>query len=201
MSKNFEKLQSKIEYYKKIIDKDPFIILNLTPLKFLSGVGAPNPSKIDLSEDKYSNFIKNHGKEYIINIIDSLCDMPIVYSEILKEAKEKEEELKRNRGFKISEAKIEISPNVIAKGIFDKQEQHKLKAACNYKIGLSFYKEKNYNESRKAFEEAWNYDQNNPEIINNIFITNYLMGNFNKIPEILKIMAILGFKEIEFFTK
>ena len=195
MRRNFEKLQSKIEYYKKIIDKDPFIFLNIIPLEFLY-------SKIDnLSDDKYSNFIKNHGKEYLKNIIDSFCDMPLVYSEILKEAKEKEEELKRNRGFKISDAKVEISLNVLAKGIFDKEGQHKLKAAYNYKIGLSFYKEKNYNEARKAFEEAWNYDQNNPEIINNLFITNYLLGNFNKISEILKIMAILGFKEIEFFTK
>lgn len=194
MSEVFSKISSIINYYKNLIDKDPFVQLNLVPLNY------DFPTDDD---SKYTSFLKRYGKEYLNKIISSFLSLPDIYISVLKDAEQKGliEEIKKNRGLKISDAKLELSQNIIVKGLFDKYEQDKFKAAYSFKLSCDFYKKKNYVDARKALEEALKYDPNNPYIIFNLFILNYLLGDFDKVQELLKLMAILGFNEVDFFLR
>ncbi|MCS6955002.1 MAG: tetratricopeptide repeat protein [Candidatus Calescibacterium sp.] len=194
MSKVFIKLSSIVNYYKNLIDKDPFVQLNLVPLNY--DIPTDNDSK-------YADFLRRYGKEYINQISSSFLSLPDMYIDVLKDAEKKGliEEIKKNRGLKISDAKLELSQNIIVKGLFDKYEQDKFKAAYSFKLSYDFYKNKNYIDAKKSLEESLKYDPNNPYVIFNLFIINYLLGNFDKVQELLNLMFILGFNEVDFFLR
>ncbi|MCS7165747.1 MAG: tetratricopeptide repeat protein [Candidatus Calescibacterium sp.] len=190
----FGKVITILQYYRKIIDKDPFIQLNLNPLKY----DIPNQNC-----SKYAEFIATYGKEYTNRLMSTFLSLPQVYVDILKQAEKSGliEEIKKNRGLKLSDAKLEISQNIIAKVISDQKEQDKFRAAYYFKIAYDFYKHQNYIEAKKALEEALKYDPNSPYIIYNLFLVSYLTSDFERVQEMIKNLAILGFKEIDFFSK
>lgn len=183
---NFEKLNNFVQYYKKLINKDPFIALNILPPS-LNVDNSPN--------NIYSKFITKQGKEYLDSLTSCFLFATKQYKNILTN-----KDKNKSKGFKISEPKVEISTNSILKAIFQEYQQDKLKAAEKFELSQKYFKEKNYIEAQKALEEAFKYDPNNSYIINNLFITSYLTGKTEILKELLKIMTILGFKESEFFT-
>ncbi|MEN3014569.1 MAG: hypothetical protein ABDH21_00680 [bacterium] len=208
MNEAFSKLKSTVQYYKRILRKDPFIALNIAPINYMKNdkitVDSNPKGLIDQKElDQMISFIHRYAKEYLSSIISCFQPLPAVYEQIIKGSAKKIEGLETHRvkGFKISEPKAQIYENEFAQNIFGTTDTNKLKAAQNYYLSASHFKEKNYYESNKAILESYKYDPSNPYVINNLFITNYLLGKFDENQEILKIMAIFGFDEVEFFEK
>ncbi len=194
----FSKLLSFINYYIYLIEKDPFVKLNIKPLDYMKNKDLKINQETLQYYKKEFEFIQNNGLNYIQDIKKCYLDLPEIYRELLS----KEEDIEtKYKGFKIADSSIELNSNIMIKGIFLENRQDKIKAAYKYKLATFYYKQFEYKESKKALQEAINYDSNNFYIINNLFILNYLLGEFEELQKIVDLLITLGLNEFIYFSK
>jgi len=183
------------------ISKDPFINYNINPINFYNSINDDNYTKelVNLVVNKTNNknyeiFFKIQAKNYLDHLFNS-------YSEIelsMKKEEEKEEERKRNR-FKSSDSKLEFSSNplgyLVKEGENDIQKAIKLIEEANI-----LYKEGKYVQCREILLRAYNYNAFNVDLLYNLFLTNYIIGDFELANDFLnKLFLIENIIELEYF--
>jgi len=183
MNNPFYRLDQFVDKYKPLINNDPFMDLKLSPL-----------SKDLPTDSKYSSFFKDHRSSYIEDIKNCFWDYFDVYPDI-----EKVKDKKKKTGFeinlKISDPKVEIGSEKLNIAYSDR-----LKAAEFFEAAVEYFKNNKYEESKKALEQTLKFDPDNPFVINNLFIVNYLLANFEELKNVIEKMRILGFKKLDFFV-
>jgi hypothetical protein len=183
------------------IYKDPFINFNINPINFYNSLNDDNyiNELINFVVNKPNNknyeiFFKTHAKNYLDHLFKSYS---IIELSMEKEG-EKEEERKRNR-FKASDSKLEFSGNplgyLVKEGENDLQKAIRLIEEANI-----LYKEGKYVQCREILLRAYNYNAFNVDLLYNLFLTNYIIGDFSLANDFLnKLLLIEDIKELEYF--
>jgi hypothetical protein len=183
------------------ISKDPFINFNIKPIDFYNSINDDNYTKelINLVVNKTNNknyeiFFKTHAKNYLDHLFNSYSIIELS----MEKEEEKEEERKRNR-FKSSDSKLEFSSNplgyLVKEGENDLQKAVKLIEEANI-----LYKEGKYVQCREILLRAYNYNAFNVDLLYNLFLTNYIIGDFELANDFLnKLLLIENIKELEYF--
>jgi hypothetical protein len=183
------------------ISKDPFINFNIKPIDFYNSINDDNYinelinfviSKIN--NKNYEIFFKIHAKNYLDHIFNSYSIIELS----MEKEEEKEEERKRNR-FKSSDSKLEFSSNplgyLVKEGENDLQKSVKLIEEANI-----LYKEKKYIQCREILLRANNYNAFNVNLLYDLFLINYIIGDFALANDFLnKLLLIENIKELEYF--
>ena len=188
------KLKKSVEILKNLdIKKDPFIQFNLIPIDYYKNIeNTYQYLKEKPLDNKYKTFFKDYAKEYLENIFSS-------YSEVnLKLEQEKEEEGKRIK-FRTSSSKVEFSRNPLS--YLFKMEENDLDKAMNLieKASLLF-QEGRYNECKDVLFAAYNYNSVNVNLLYNLFLINYIVGEFFLANDFLNQLVLLeDFPELEYF--
>jgi hypothetical protein len=197
--------QSLIEATKTLnnlsIYKDPFINFNIKPIDFYNSINDNNYINelinfvISKTNNKnYEIFFKIHAKNYLDHIFKSYSIIEL----LMEKEEEKEEERKRNR-FKASDSKLEFSGNplgyLVKEGENDIQKAVRLIEEANI-----LYKEGKYVQCREILLRAYNYNAFNVDLLYNLFLTNYIIGDFSLANDFLnKLLLIEDIKELEYF--
>jgi hypothetical protein len=183
------------------ISKDPFINFNINPINFYNSLNDDNYIKelINFVVNKTNNrnheiFFKNHAKNYLDHIFKSYSIIEL----LMEKEEEKEEERKRNR-FKSSDSKLEFSGNplgyLVKEGENDFQKAIKLIEEANI-----LYKEGKYVQCREILLRAYNYNAFSVDLLYNLFLINYIIGDFALANDFLnKLLLIENIKELEYF--
>jgi hypothetical protein len=183
------------------IYKDPFINFNINPINFYNSLNDDNyiNELINFAINKTNNknyeiFFKIHAKNYLDHLFKSYS---IIELSMEKEG-EKEEERRRNR-FKASDSKLEFSGNplgyLVKEGENDLQKAVRLIEEANI-----LYKEGKYVQCREILLRAYNYNAFNVDLLYNLFLTNYIIGDFSLANDFLnKLLLIEDIKELEYF--
>lgn len=183
------------------ISKDPFINFNINPLNFYNSINDDNYIRelvnfvINKTNNKnYEIFFEDHAKNYLDHLFNSYSIIELV----MEKEEEKEEERKRNK-FKSSDSKLEFSANplsyLVREGEGDLQKAIKL-----IEEATILYKERNYVQCREILLRAYNYNAFNVDLLYNLFLINYIIGNFTLANDFLnKLLLIEDIKELEYF--
>jgi hypothetical protein len=183
------------------ISKDPFMNFNIKPIDFYNSINDDNYTKElinfvinKINNKNYEIFFKIHAKNYLDHLFKSYS---IIELSMEKEG-EKEEERKRNR-FKASDSKLEFSGNplgyLVKEGENDLQKAVRLIEEANI-----LYKEGKYVQCREILLRAYNYNAFNVDLLYNLFLTNYIIGDFSLANDFLnKLLLIEDIKELEYF--
>jgi hypothetical protein len=183
------------------ISKDPFIDFNINPINFYNSLNDDNYIKelinfvVNKTNNKnYEIFFKIHAKNYLDHLFKSYSIIELS----MEKEEEKEEERKRNR-FKSSDSKLEFSGNplgyLVKEGENDLQKAIKLIEEANI-----LYKEKKYIQCREILLRAYNYNAFNVDLLYNLFLINYVIGDFALANDFLnKLLLIEDIKELEYF--
>ncbi len=201
-----ENHKKKLNEAIKILDnlnifKDPFVQFNINPMNFYNSMDDNNYLselvKVILDKtknEKYETFFKEYAKNYLDNIFSSYSKVEM----FLEKEEEKEEEKKRAK-FKSSGSKLEFSSNplsyLIKEGESDIEKASKLIEEAN-----TLFKEKNYLQCRDILFRAYNYSSLNVNLLYNLFLVNYIVGDFALANDFLnKLMLVENIKELEYF--
>jgi hypothetical protein len=183
------------------ISKDPFINFNIKPIDFYNSLNDDNYTKelinfvVNKTNNKnYEIFFENQAKNYLDHIFKSYSIIEL----LMEKEEEKEEERKRNR-FKPSDSKLEFSGNplgyLVKEGENDLQKAIKLIEEANI-----LYKEGKYVQCREILLRAYNYNAFNVDLLYNLFLINYIIGDFELANDFLnKLLLIEDIKELEYF--
>ncbi|MGB9638826.1 MAG: hypothetical protein ACP5RD_05430 [bacterium] len=201
MKDNIKKLNNAIKILKDLnFNKDPFMSFNINPLNFYNSLNNENyvNELVKFIVDKTNNenykiFFIEFAKDYLDNIFNSYSLV-----DILEKVEEKEEERKRNK-FKSSTSKLEFSSNplsyLIKEGENDIEKAIKLIEEADL-----LFKEKKYYQCRDVLLRAYNYNGLNVNLLYNLFLINYIIGDFALATDFLnKLMLVEYIKELEYY--
>lgn len=202
MKDNLKKLSNAINILKNLnINKDPFINFNINPLDFYNSLNKENyvnelvKSIVGkTNNENYKTFFNEFAKDYLDNILNSYCGVGI-----FEKVDEKVEERKRNK-FKTSTSKLEFSSNplsyLIKEGENDIEKSIKLIEEAEF-----LFKEKKYYQCRDVLLRAYNYNSVNVNLLYNLFLVNYIIGDFALANDFLnKLMLVENIKELEYYV-
>jgi hypothetical protein len=182
------------------ISEDPFINFNINPINFYNSLNDDNYIKelinfvVNKTNNKnYEIFFKAHAKNYLDHLFNSYSII-----ELSMEKEEEKEERKRNR-FKASDSKLEFSGNPL--GYLVKEAENDLQKAVKLiEEANILYKEGKYFQCREILLRAYNYNAFNVDLLYNLFLINYIIGDFALANDFLnKLSLIEDIKELEYF--
>lgn len=197
-----EKLNKAIKILDNLnIFKDPFVQFNINPLNFYNSIYDNNYINElvkfivgKTKNDRYETFFREYAKDYLDNIFSSYS----VVEMFLEKNEEREEEKKRVK-FKSAGSKLEFSSNplsyLIREGESDIEKAIKLIEEAN-----TLFKEGKYLQCRDVLFRAYNYNSLNVSLLYNLFLINYIIGDFALSNDFLnKLILVENIQELEYF--